>query len=77
MYNWSKTDFSKLPTKALQEIRQLEQLINFGLNGEKISRKKLVKYFDQLDIEPKRKKFLSLLLWNSTTSPHGKKRSSI
>jgi hypothetical protein len=65
MYNWSHTDPSKLPSKDAQEIWKLEQLINFGLNGEKISRKKLVKYFDRLEIDEKRKKLLSFILWNS------------
>lgn len=65
MYNWSGTDPQKFKTQTQKDIWELEQLINFGLNGEKISRNKLVKYWDQLKIDVKRKNYLAFLLWNS------------
>lgn len=63
MYNWS-TD-----TKALKKdpekyiIWKLEQMINFGLNGKKLDKKQLVKYWDKLEIDTKRKKLLTFWLW--------------
>jgi hypothetical protein len=74
MYNWSKTDFDKIEQPELREIKKLEQSINFGLNGQKISEKKLRRYFGQLQIDPLRKKFLSFLLWNSTDLPKTKRQ---
>ena len=62
MKNWS-TDILKL-----QEDREkflpwrLEQLINFGLGEEKIDINELRKYWNILNIDPYKKKFLSLFL---------------
>lgn len=62
MYNWS-TDEQKLKKKPDQyAVWRLEQLINFGLGGKKISQRDLRRYWDQLIIDPSRKKFLELLL---------------
>ena len=63
MRNWS-TD-----TKTLQKdpeayaVWKLEQLVNFGLDGEKIDEKELRKYWDQLQIDPSRRAFLHILLY--------------
>lgn len=72
MYNWS-VDESKL--KADQEsfiIWRLEQMINFGLGGEKISEANLRKFWSRLNIDPKRKEFLSILLNESETHTNSK-----
>ena len=63
MYNWSVDlkELNKYPKQAI--IWKLEQIINFGLNGEKIDRLLLKKYWPKLHIDPARKKFLKLLLW--------------
>lgn len=61
MYNWN-TDLSKLG-KNLLTIWKLNQLINYGLNGEKIDLKLVKKYWNKLTLDPKRKKFLALLIW--------------
>ncbi len=62
MYNWS-TDEQQLKKNPDQyAIWKLEQLINFGLNGEKISEKELRRYWDKLAIDPNRRKFLELIL---------------
>lgn len=63
MYNWSVdlTQLKKHPEKAL--IWKLEQAINFGLNGEKLNRALLKKYWHKLRLDPFRKKFIKLLLW--------------
>ncbi len=62
MYNWS-TDEQELKKDPVQyAIWRLEQLINFGLNGEKISEAELRHYWLQLHIDPARARFLELLL---------------
>ena len=62
MYNWS-TDTSKLKKNPEKyAIWRLEQLVNFGLNGEKIQKSLLKKHWHKLNIDPKRKKVLKLWL---------------
>lgn len=62
MYSWS-TDIEKL-SKFPKEyaIWKLEQLINFGLNDQKLNYKELKKYFNELHIDPQKKKYLTFLL---------------
>lgn len=62
MYNWStdETQLKKDPEKYA--IWKLEQLVNFGLNDEKISEADLRHYWNRLTIDPTRRKFLELLL---------------
>ncbi len=67
MHNWS-VDLKKLnkdPKAAA--IWKLEQSVNFGLNGEKLQKKLLKKYWNQLRLDPLRKKLLKLLLWPHKT----------
>lgn len=63
MYNWSVdiNNLNKDPKRA--EIWKLEQCINFGLNGEKLNKALVKKYWNRLHLDPARKKFLKLLLW--------------
>lgn len=67
MYNWS-TNISRLKKdpSAFKKWR-LEQLISFGLGGEKINKKELRKYFSSLDIDQRKRDFLKFLLWPSRT----------
>jgi len=63
MYNWS-SDLKKVNKKSERfAIWSLEQGINFGLGREKLEEAKLRKYWDKLDLDPKRKMFLEFLLW--------------
>ena len=63
MYNWS-TDTTRLKKNSDKYHKfVLEQRINFGLNGEKLSEKKLRKYWDQLDIDLSKKNYLQKILW--------------
>lgn len=64
MYNWS-TDTSTMSSSE-KEIFELEQLINYGLNGNKLSRSLLIKHFDKLQIDEDRKKTLSFLLYGDS-----------
>lgn len=62
MHNWS-TDITELKkdSKKFSQWR-LEQLINFGLGRERLSRRALKDKLEDLTIDPKKKKFLKLLL---------------
>jgi len=62
MYNWSTNtaELKKNPEKF--RIWKLEQAINFGLNGKKLDRKELKKYFFKLKLDPSRGEFIKLLL---------------
>ena len=62
MYNWSVDEehLKKYPEKY--DIWRLEQLVNYGLNGEKINRKKLIKYWSKIHIDPARRRYLRFLL---------------
>jgi hypothetical protein len=63
MYNWN-TDTSKWNKSTdSYKIWRLEQLINFGLNGQKLDLKLTKKYWPRLQIDKFRKKFLELLIW--------------
>ena len=62
MKNWS-TDTSELRKDAERfSVWRLEQLINFGLGKEKIDLDELRKYWDVLNIDPFKRKFLSLFV---------------
>ncbi len=65
MYNWSVdvNYLKKFPEKY--RIWRLEQLINYGLGGEKISLRELKKYFNRLHIDPDKKEYLKFLLARS------------
>ena len=62
MKNWS-TDTMQLEkdTEKFSTWR-LEQLINFGLGNEKIDLDELRKYWDIVNIDPFKRKFLSLFV---------------
>lgn len=65
MYNWSVNEQKLKQDPEAYAIWRLEQLINYGLNGEKINKGLLEKYWSRLYIaDPYRKKFLELLLWD-------------
>ena len=62
MYNWS-TDENHLKKNSEQyTIWKLEQIVNFGLNGEKIVETDLRRYWNRLTLDPSRQKFLEQLL---------------
>lgn len=66
VYNWS------VDTKILQKdpeqyrIWKLEQLINFGLGGERIALHLLKKYWGKLKLDPLRRQFIRFLLWKKS-----------
>lgn len=63
MNNWS-VDLKELKKDKKQYIIwHLEQLVNFGLGKEKINESDLRANWSNLRLDPKKKKFLSFLLW--------------
>lgn len=63
MYNWN-VDTTKLKKdKKKYTIWKLEQMVNFGIGKRRISKVLLRKYWSELNLDPKRKKFLELILW--------------
>lgn len=64
MYNWNTNTSTWNKKSDSFVIWKLEQLINFGLNGEKLDYKKTKKFWSRLVLDPQRKKFLNLILWS-------------
>lgn len=63
MYNWSTNLQELKKDKEKYAIWKIEQLVNFGLAGEKIDEATLRKHFADLNIDPARRKYLHLLLY--------------
>ncbi|NCC71081.1 hypothetical protein EOM09_05865 [bacterium] len=62
MNNWS-TDTSRLKNNSSAYTKwKLEQLINFGLDQKKISKKQLIKYLPELKIDQKSRQFLESII---------------
>lgn len=62
MRNWS-TDTTELKKDKKQyAIWRLEQMVNFGLEGKKINRIELKKYWEMLYLDPNKKRYLAMLL---------------
>lgn len=63
MYNWSIDTTELKKDKKKYAVWRLEQMVNFGLNGEKISREEIKKYWKILDLDRNKKKYLKMILW--------------
>jgi len=62
MRNWSVDEAQLQKNPQAYEKWRLEQLINFGLNGEKLDLVRLRARMPELDIDPHRRAYLELLL---------------
>jgi hypothetical protein len=62
MKNWSTNTKKLRENKDKFAIWRLEQLINFGLGKERIKKNELKKYWNTINIDPLKRKFLSLFL---------------
>lgn len=66
MYNWSVDEsyLKKFPKKY--RLWRLEQMLSYGLDGQKIKKKELLDNWELLKnrLDPQRKRFLEFLLWN-------------
>ena len=62
MRNWSTdtTELKKNPEKWA--VWELEQLVNFGLQGKRLDAKLLERHLSKLQIDPHRKDYLNFLL---------------
>ena len=68
MRNWS-VDVSQFDKQSNEYITwRLEQLINFGLQGEKINKSELEKFLPQLTIDPMKRSFLEFLLYKNAAT---------
>lgn len=62
MYNWS-VNTNRLQNNSSAYIKwQLEQMINFGLDNQKLPQEKVKKYLSILNIDPQKKACLEFLL---------------
>lgn len=66
MYNWSTDEKQLKKNKGQYAVWRLEQMINFGLGGEKLDEKELRKYWNTLHIDSARRRFLGLLLFDAS-----------
>lgn len=66
MYNWS-SDEEKFKKEAPEEYKlwRLTQLINYGLDGEKLDREEVKKAWPKIKdrLDPYKKRLLEYLLW--------------
>jgi len=62
MRNWSVDTKKIKKNKEKYAIWKLEQMVNFGLAGEKIEKIELKKYWNLINIDPAKRKFLSLFV---------------
>jgi len=66
MYNWSVDEeaFKKRDPKGYK-LWRLEQLINYGLDGEKLDEEEVKKAWPKIKdrLDPDIKKYLEFLLW--------------
>ena len=62
MHNWSVDEKALKKDPEQYAIWKLEQMVNFGLQGEKLSATLLKKYWTKLHLDPKKKRALSLML---------------
>jgi len=73
MYNWSVDTKNLKKNQAKYQTFILEQGINFGLNGKRLSLGNLKKYWPILDIDTHKKAFLQKIVWPQF-SPGNKKK---
>ena len=62
MKNWSTNTKKLRKNKDKFAIWKLEQLVNFGLGKKKIKKSELKKYWNAINIDPLKRKFLSLFV---------------
>lgn len=64
MHNWG-CDLKKLKRYSQEAFERfvLEQKINYGLGKVRLSKKMLLRYWNQLNLDPFRRRFLAFLLW--------------
>ncbi len=65
MYNWSVDENYLKKINKKYRLWKLEQLISYGLDGEKLSKKEVVANWDYLKnrLDPRRRGLIEFFLW--------------
>lgn len=63
MYNWSVDKKEIKKDREKYTVWKIEQMVNFGLDGEKVKASDLKKYWNKIKIDGFRRRFLGLLLY--------------
>lgn len=69
-YNWSVDEKKLKKNKKKYAIWKIEQMVNFGLRGKKIKKETLKKYWNDIKIDPHKRQFLKMIIYDKNT--HGK-----
>lgn len=71
MFNWS-TDEEKLKKENPRAWRlwRITQLIDYGLDGEKLKKSEIIKYWSEIkdEIDPYKKRLIEFLIWGKQYS---------
>lgn len=62
MKNWSVDVKELKKDKKKYAIWRLEQMVNFGLDNQKLNASELKKYWTELRIDPHKKNYLAMIL---------------
>jgi len=70
MYNWSVDEKYLKKYSQQYKLWRLEQLISYGLDGQKLDKKEVLDNWSELKnrLDPQRRQFLEFLLWNKQQS---------
>ena len=63
MHNWSVDTTELKKDKKQYAVWRLEQMVNFGLDGKKINRQEIKKYWKMLNLDRNKKQYLKMILW--------------
>ncbi len=63
MHNWSVDTKELKKDKEKYTIWKLEQLINYGLDGEKLDERQVRKYWKKLRLDPIYGNYIKFLIW--------------
>lgn len=69
MKNWN-TNTTKFKSSTARRIWELSQLINYGLDGQKLSEKELKEHWPELkkELDPERARMLEYVIWDKVYS---------
>jgi len=63
VHNWSVDTKELKKDKEKYTIWKLEQLINYGLDGEKLDERQVRKYWKKLRLDPIYGNYIKFLIW--------------
>jgi len=62
-YNWSINEKELKKDKEKYTIWKLGQMVNFGLRGKKIKKETLKKHWNDIEIDPHKRRFLKSIVY--------------